>query len=120
VMGWSTTVVAPPDGDMAAYMRSLALLVDRPDRRYYPTHGAPVEEPQRFVRGLIAHRRQRETQILGLLAEGARAIPVMVEAMYASVDQRLWPAAGRSVLAHLIDLESRGRVRRAGEAWAAC
>ncbi len=120
VMGWSTTVVAPPDGDMAAYMRSLALLVDRRDRRYYPTHGAPVDEPQRFVRGLIAHRRQRETQILGLLAEGVRAIPAMVETMYAAVDRRLWPAAGRSVLAHLIDLEARGRVRRAGEGWAAC
>jgi glyoxylase-like metal-dependent hydrolase (beta-lactamase superfamily II) len=110
VMGWSTTVVAPPDGDMAAYMASLQKLMGRSDLRYYPTHGAPVDEPQRLVKGMIAHRRQRETQILGLLAEGPRAIPVMVEQMYAAIDPRLWPAAGRSVLAHLIDLEARGRV----------
>jgi glyoxylase-like metal-dependent hydrolase (beta-lactamase superfamily II) len=117
VMGWSTTVVAPPDGDMAAYMASLQKLIERPDRRYYPTHGAPVDEPQRFVRGLIAHRRQRETQILTLLAGGRRTIPDMVEQMYAAVDKRLWPAAGRSVLAHLIDLEARGRTVRAGDGW---
>ncbi len=117
VMGWSTTVVAPPDGDMAAYMQSLQKLMSRSDRRYYPTHGAPVEEPQRLVKGMIAHRRQRETQILTQLAGGPREIPVMVEQMYASVDRRLWPAAGRSVLAHLNDLEARGRVSRLGEAW---
>jgi len=119
VMGWSTTVVAPPDGDMAAYMASLRMLLDRPDRRYYPTHGAPVDEPQRFVRGLITHRRQRETQILGHLAAGPQPIAPMVEQMYASVDRRLWPAAGRSVLAHLIDLEARGQVVRDGEKWTA-
>jgi glyoxylase-like metal-dependent hydrolase (beta-lactamase superfamily II) len=118
VMGWSTTVVAPPDGDMAAYIGSLKRLLDRPDRRYYPTHGAPVDEPQRFVKGLIAHRRQREAQILGLLEGGPGAIPGMVEQMYAAVDRRLWPAAGRSVLAHLIDLEARGAVRRQGDGWA--
>jgi glyoxylase-like metal-dependent hydrolase (beta-lactamase superfamily II) len=118
VMGWSTTVVAPPDGDMAAYMASLARLLERTDRRYYPTHGAPVDEPQRWVRHLIGHRRQREAQILGLLEAGPRAIPAMVEQMYAAVDRRLWPAAGRSVLAHLLDLEARGRVTRAGDHWA--
>lgn len=117
VMGWSTTVVAPPDGDMADYMASLAKLMGRSDVRYYPTHGAPVDEPQRLVKGMIAHRRQRETQILAQLAQGPRAIPVMVEQMYAAIDRRLWPAAGRSVLAHLIDLEARGRVRRAGDDW---
>lgn len=117
VMGWSTTVVAPPDGDMAAYMASLARLLDRTDQRYYPTHGAPIEEPQRLVRGLIAHRRQRETQILSLLGDGIAAIPAMVERMYAAIDPRLWPAAGRSVLAHLLDLESRGLARRTGEGW---
>ena len=117
VMGWSTTVVAPPDGDMAAYMASLQKLMDRPDARYYPTHGAPVEEPQRWVRHLMGHRRQREGQILAQLAGGPRAIPDMVAQMYASVDRRLWPAAGRSVLAHLIDLETRGRVQRSGEHW---
>ena len=117
VMGWSTTVVAPPDGDMADYMASLAKLMGRSDVRYYPTHGAPVNEPQRLVKGMIAHRRQRETQILAQLAQGPRAIPAMVEQMYAAIDRRLWPAAGRSVLAHLIDLEARGRVRRAGDDW---
>ncbi len=120
VMGWSTTVVAPPDGDMAAYMRSLQRLQERDDSRYFPTHGPSVDEPQRFVRGLIAHRRQRETQILKLMGEGARGIPAMVEQMYAAVDRRLWPAAGRSVLAHLIDLEARGLVRREGESWKPC
>jgi glyoxylase-like metal-dependent hydrolase (beta-lactamase superfamily II) len=118
VMGWSTTVVAPPDGDMAAYMASLQKLLGRDDRRYYPTHGAPIEEPQRLVKGLIAHRRQRETQILAELAQGPKPIPAMVERMYSAVDRRLWGAAGRSVLAHLIDLERRGRVARAGEGWA--
>ncbi len=117
VMGWSTTVVAPPDGDMADYMASLAKLMGRADTRYYPTHGAPVDEPQRLVKGMIAHRRQRETQILGLLDGGPRAIPAMVEQMYAAIDPRLWPAAGRSVLAHLIELEARGEVVRTGEAW---
>lgn len=119
VMGWSTTVVAPPDGDMAAYMASLQKLMDRSDTRYYPTHGAPVEEPQRWVRHLMGHRRQREAQILAQLAAGPREVPEMVGQMYASVDRRLWPAAGRSVLAHLIDLEARGRVVRAGETWKA-
>jgi glyoxylase-like metal-dependent hydrolase (beta-lactamase superfamily II) len=117
VMGWSTTVVAPPDGDMAAYMASLARLLERQDARYYPTHGAPVEEPQRWTRHLIAHRRQREAQILALLADGPRAIPAMVETMYAAVDRRLWGAAGRSVLAHLLDLEARGEAARDGEVW---
>lgn len=113
VMGWSTTVVAPPDGDMAAYMASLEKLAARPqDRIYYPTHGEPVREPQRWARHLALHRRQREAQILAELEAGPRPIPALVERMYAQVDRRLWPAAGRSVLAHLLDLESRGRVAR--------
>lgn len=118
VMGWSTTVVTPPDGDMAAYMASLALLLKRSDRLYRPTHGPAVEEPQRFVRGLIAHRKQRESQILKLLADGPRQIEQMVEHMYQGVDKQLWPAAGRSVLAHLIDLQTRNLVQPEGEQWA--
>ncbi|MFN3592325.1 MAG: MBL fold metallo-hydrolase [Thermaurantiacus sp.] len=117
VMGWSTTVVAPPDGDMAAYMASLEKLLRRDDRVYYPTHGAPVAEPQRWTRHLIAHRRQREAQILALLAGGPQEIPKMVERMYQGVDRRLWPAAGRSVLAHLIDLSARARVQSIGDSW---
>ena len=119
VMGWSTTVIAPPDGDMTAYMASLARLIAREeDRIYFPAHGDPVEQPQRFVRGLAGHRRQREGQILRLLEEGVAAIPAMVERMYAGIDRGLHPAAGRSVLAHLIDLRSRGRVMQDGEVWA--
>lgn len=115
VMGWSTSVVAPPDGDMAAYMASLKKLMERDDILYYPTHGPRVEEPQRLVRGLIAHRRQREGQILKLLAAGPKAIPALVAVMYANVAPALHAAAGRSVLAHLIDLKARGLVRREEE-----
>jgi glyoxylase-like metal-dependent hydrolase (beta-lactamase superfamily II) len=117
VMGWSTTVVAPPDGDMAAYMASLRKLLDRDDAIYHPTHGEPVTDTNRFVRGLITHRKQRENQILKLLGDGPQAIPAMVAVMYAMVDKRLHPAAGRSVLAHLIDLQARGLVTGAGAEW---
>ena len=117
VMGWSTTVVAPPDGDMAAYMTSLRKLLDRDDAIYHPTHGEAVADPQRFVRGLITHRKQRETQILKLLGEAPQTIAAMVAAMYRQVDPRLHPAAGRSVLAHLIDLRTRGMVADAASEW---
>lgn len=117
VMGWSTSVVAPPDGDMAAYMASLQTLYDREDRIYYPAHGPAIEKPRQFVRGMIGHRRSRESQILRLMGEGIEAIEAMVPRMYKGVDERLWPAAGRSVLAHLIDLERKRRVVRSGERW---
>ena len=110
VMGWSTTVIIPPDGSMRAYMASLDLLAAREDRLYYPTHGPAVDRPRSHVRGLILHRRQREAQILRQLGEGATTIPAMVERMYANVDRRLWVAAGQSVLSHLIDLAERGLV----------
>jgi len=114
VMGWSTSVVSPPDGDMAAYMASLAKLLDREDALYYPAHGPAVDRPQRLVRGMMGHRKQREGQILRLLESGTHGIPAMVAHMYKGVDPRLHPAAGRSVLAHLIDLAARGRVVGAG------
>jgi glyoxylase-like metal-dependent hydrolase (beta-lactamase superfamily II) len=117
VMGWSTTVVSPPDGDMAAYMASLDLLMTRPDRVYYPAHGEPVDNPQRFVRGLAGHRKQREGQILRLLRDGVGVIPDMVERMYVGLDPKLHGAAGRSVLAHLIDLRARGVVREDPAGW---
>lgn len=117
VMGWSTTVVAPPDGDMADYMASLRKLLGHEHRIYYPTHGEPVTDPQRFVRGLITHRKQRENQILKLLNDAPRSIPNMVAVMYAKVDSRLHPAAGRSVLAHLIDLRARGIVVDFADDW---
>ncbi len=117
VMGWSTSVVTPPDGSMTAYVESLRKLLDRDDARYYPTHGAAVEDPKRLVRGLITHRKQREGQILKLLAQGAKPIPALVAVMYANVAPVLHPAAGRSVLAHLIDLHARGLVDVDGERW---
>jgi glyoxylase-like metal-dependent hydrolase (beta-lactamase superfamily II) len=119
VMGWSTTVVVPPDGDMAAYMQSLDKLRERDDRIYYPAHGAPVTKPQQYVRSLIGHRMQRELQILRLVAEQPRAIPDIVANAYPGLDPRLVIAAGGSVLAHLMDLERRGLVEREGEIWTA-
>jgi glyoxylase-like metal-dependent hydrolase (beta-lactamase superfamily II) len=116
VMKWSTSVVVPPDGDMAAYMASLERLYQRGDRVYYPAHGEPVTNSRQFVRGLIGHRKQRERQILKLLALGPRTIADMVTQMYQGLDSRLVGAARMSVLAHLIDLEARHDVRRAGEA----
>jgi glyoxylase-like metal-dependent hydrolase (beta-lactamase superfamily II) len=118
IMGWSTTVVSPPDGDMADYMRSLQLLIDRDDAVYYPAHGAPVDKPQRLARGMMGHRKQREGQILRLLEKDIGHIPDMVVEMYKGIDTRLYGAAGRSVLAHLIDLEARGLVIAQDENWA--
>ncbi len=117
VMGWSTSVVAPPDGDMAAYMSSLDRLYQREDRVYYPAHGPQVDKPRQLVRGMMGHRRQRERQIIRLLEQGVNLISAMVPRMYKGVDERLWGAAGRSVLAHLIELEQRGTVLRVEETW---
>ncbi len=109
VMGWSTSVISPPDGDMADYMRSMQRLLDRQDAIYYPAHGEPVPNPQRLVRGMMGHRKQREGQIVRFLERnGASEVPEMVAEMYKGVDPRLYSAAGRSVLAHLIDLDGRG------------
>ena len=118
IMGWSTTVVSPPDGDMADYMRSLQLLIDRDDRVYYPAHGKPVDNPQRLARGMMGHRKQREAQILRLLERGISAVPDMVGEMYKGIDHRLHGAAGRSVLAHLIDLQTRALVGESNDRWA--
>jgi glyoxylase-like metal-dependent hydrolase (beta-lactamase superfamily II) len=117
IMGWSTTVVSPPDGDMADYMASLALLIERDDVVYYPAHGPQVDTPQRLARGMMGHRKQREGQILRLIERGVGAIPAMVGEMYKGIDTRLHGAAGRSVLAHLLDLEARGVVCNQGDAW---
>jgi glyoxylase-like metal-dependent hydrolase (beta-lactamase superfamily II) len=119
VMGWSTTVVVPPDGDMAAYMRSLDKLRQRDDRTYYPAHGPAVTNPQQYVRHLVGHRMQREKQILGLVREKARAIPEIVANAYPGLDPRLVVAAGGSVLAHLVDLERRGLVEQQQDQWKA-
>jgi glyoxylase-like metal-dependent hydrolase (beta-lactamase superfamily II) len=117
-MGWSTTIVAPPDGDMGAYMASLDALLKRGEAVYYPTHGPAIERPHAHVRGLIGHRRMREKQVLAQLEAGEGRISVMVTRMYAGLDPKLHGAAERSVLAHLIDLEARGLAMRRGDAWA--
>ena len=117
VMGWATSVVSPPDGDMSDYMASLAKLQAREDRIYYPAHGPAVERPQRLVRGMLGHRKQREGQIVRLLDREVHAIPDMVREMYVGLDPRLHGAAERSVLAHLIDLERRALARVDGDRW---
>jgi glyoxylase-like metal-dependent hydrolase (beta-lactamase superfamily II) len=117
VMGWSTSVVIPPDGDMGDYMASLEKLMARADVRYHSAHGAAIEKPKQLVRGMIGHRRQRENQILRLLAEEARAVSGFIPAMYKGLDERLIPAAEMSVTAHLLDLEKRGLALREETIW---
>ncbi|MGZ9114220.1 MAG: MBL fold metallo-hydrolase [Brevundimonas sp.] len=109
VMGWSTTVVAPPDGDMTAYMDSLDRVIARGFTTLWPTHGAPVTEPGPFLSAYKTHRLAREAQIVQRLAAGDRRISEMVPNLYAAIDSRLWPAASLSVWAHLIALEAAGR-----------
>jgi glyoxylase-like metal-dependent hydrolase (beta-lactamase superfamily II) len=114
IMGWSTTVVTPPDGDMAAYIASVEKLQRRDDATLYPTHGAPVTDAKPFLAAYREHRLDRERQVLAAIAAGRDTIPTMVARMYADVDKRLHPAASRSVLAHLIKLEREGRVTEEG------
>lgn len=114
VMGWSTSVISPPDGNMGDYFRSLKKLLPRNDALYYPTHGAPVIAPQDFVRAFIAHREDREAQILACVSAGQTGIPAMVDAMYRDVPAHLHGAAARSVLAHLIHMVEDGRLRTDG------
>jgi glyoxylase-like metal-dependent hydrolase (beta-lactamase superfamily II) len=116
VMGWSTSVVAPPDGDMGAYMASLDKLLGRRDTVYWPTHGPAIDEPQRHVRAFIAHRRGREAGILDCLAAGPERIDAIVDRLYAGLQPALQRAAARSVHAHLLDLVGRGVVECDGPA----
>lgn len=108
VMGWSTTVVAPPDGDMADYMKSLDTVLVRGFSTIWPTHGPAITQVAPFLKAYRDHRLEREAQIMARLAAGDRTIAQMVPILYAAVDQRLWPAASLSVLAHLIKLEKEG------------
>ena len=110
VMGWSSTVISPPDGDMAAYMKSLRRLLGRKESVYRPTHGAAIGEPAAFLRALIAHREAREARILACLESGLATIPEIVEVVYAGLDVPLRAAARRSVLAHMIKLVDDGGV----------
>ncbi|MEM6413802.1 MAG: MBL fold metallo-hydrolase [Pseudomonadota bacterium] len=115
IMGWATSVIAPPHGNMADYLSSLEKILQRDEQRYYPTHGAPIEEPHRFVRAVRAHRHIRDGQILDQLAQGKSRIMDMVPIMYAGVNPILHGAAALNVLAHLIRLVEIGSVTANGE-----
>ncbi len=114
IMGWSTTIIGPPDGDMSAYLASLEKVRDRDYATLWPTHGPPVREVGPFIDAYIEHRLDRERQVLAQLARGRTLIKDMVAEMYADVDKRLHPAACHSVLAHIIRLIDLGRVRCEG------
>ena len=115
VMGWSTTVVSPPDGDMGLYYASLDKVAARDFSRLWPTHGPPVEDVGAFLAAYKGHRLAREAQILDQISLGRGRIGEMVPVIYADVDPRLHPAAAHSVLAHLIHLARSGRVICDGE-----
>jgi glyoxylase-like metal-dependent hydrolase (beta-lactamase superfamily II) len=110
VMGWSTTVIAPPDGNLAAYLASLRLLLDRDDLLYRPTHGAPVTEPHPLVRAYLTHREERTEQIVAALAGGPATIATLVPVIYASVSKALWRPAAASMYAHMLLLIESGDV----------
>jgi glyoxylase-like metal-dependent hydrolase (beta-lactamase superfamily II) len=114
VMGWATTLISPPDGDLGAFMASLRRLQGRRESVFYPGHGAPVADPQGMLAYQLAHRLAREGQILEALGAGPATIPDLVGAIYAGLEPALRPAAARNVLAHLIDLTERGIVGAEG------
>lgn len=110
IMGWSTTVITPPDGDMTDYMESLERVKARGYDVLWPTHGPPIRDVTPFIEAYAAHRRAREAQVLAAVNDGHGKIVEMVPVLYADVDPRLHPAAARSVLGHMIDLVRRGKV----------
>jgi len=110
VMGWATSVIAPPDGDMADYMANLERLIARDDAILYPTHGAPVESPQPYLRALLAHRREREAQVEAAWARGIHQVPALVAALYPGLDPALHHAAALTVTAHLQKLQRDARI----------
>ncbi len=115
VMGWSTSIVAPPDGSMVDKMSSLERLADRSEQLYFSGHGPEIPDAVRFVKFLIRHRKAREASILHRLAKGEADIPTIVRASYIGIDPRLVGAAGYSVLAHLEDLVARDVVATDGD-----
>jgi glyoxylase-like metal-dependent hydrolase (beta-lactamase superfamily II) len=119
VMSWSTSVVSPPDGDMAAYMRSLERVREREDRLLLPGHGPAITEPRPFLAALKVHREEREALVAEALKRAGRPATAaeLVAPVYGELDPRLVAAAGRSLLAHLIKLEGEGAAKREGEAW---
>lgn len=120
VMGWSTTVVAPPDGDMTDYFASLEKLQARDDRIYWPAHGGAISNPQEFVSALLQHRLTREAEILATVQAGVTRIPQIVHSVYRGLDGRLHRAAALNVLAHLNKLIRERKVRAEGDGMAAC
>ena len=111
VMGWATSVVSPPDGSMQDYLASLRKLLPRRAECFWPTHGPAITAPDRYVRAFIAHREEREQQIIAHLRGGARRIADIVPDLYAGYDKRLWYPAANSVHAHLLHLVDTGRAR---------
>lgn len=116
VMAWATSVIAPPDGNMGQYFKSLRLLLERDDAIYYPAHGPARPDPLPLVRAYLVHRRQREESIVTRLRRGDRSIAEIVKANYADIDPRLHPAAALSTLAHIEHLIEQGRVATPGTA----
>jgi glyoxylase-like metal-dependent hydrolase (beta-lactamase superfamily II) len=114
IMGWSTSVIGPPDGDTDDYLESLTKIRDRKFSVLYPTHGPPIYEVETFINALIAHRLEREAQILTQVRAGKTRIGEIVSMLYADVDRRLHAAARLSVLAHMIRLTRAGRVHTNG------
>ena len=110
VMGWSTSVIIPPDGSMSDYLASLRMLLESDDQVYYPTHGPPITQPADFVRACIEHREHREILILDCLRNGPTSVWAMVPVVYQDTDSTLHAAAARSLLATVIKLWEEGRV----------
>ena len=110
VMGWATTLISPPDGDLGSFMKSLEKLSKRDEQVYYPGHGKPVKDPKQMVLAQITHRRDREIQILKSISKISRTPAEIVEEVYVGLNPMLKPAAVRNVLAHLIDLYEREKV----------
>jgi glyoxylase-like metal-dependent hydrolase (beta-lactamase superfamily II) len=115
VMGWATSVIVPPDGDMGDYLENLARLLGRDDAHYLPTHGPRIDDPKPLVAAYIEHRKAREAQVLACLGRGVGRIKDMVVEMYRDVPVGLHPAAARSVFAHVLQLQTEGRVRCEGD-----
>jgi glyoxylase-like metal-dependent hydrolase (beta-lactamase superfamily II) len=115
VMGWSTTVITPPDGDMTAYYASLGKTIAGGFKTLWPTHGPPVTEPEPFLKAYLNHRLRREGAILAVLARGAMSVADLVDQVYVGLDPRLRNAAASSVLAHLLHLVKTGQVVSEGK-----
>lgn len=114
VMGWSTSIISPPDGDMAAYMASLELLLERDDEAYWPTHGPRIDYPKELVRSFIEHRHEREAQIRKCIDKGVHTIRDMVPMMYTGTPEFMYPAAARSVLAAVEYMVQKGELTSDG------